>query len=71
LGESMDLFFESFLVSMMRHPQPHLPTITAYGSNNRGTVMIISAMPALWLMFRTSAYYVGAQGLAPLPCTCI
>ena len=45
LGEGVNLFFESFPVGMMCHAQAHLPTITTYGPNDRGTVIIVSAMP--------------------------
>ena len=49
LSEGVNVFFEGFLVGMMHHAQPHLPTITAYGSHHRGAVIIISAMPPLFI----------------------
>ncbi len=49
LSEGVNVFFEGFLVGMMHHAQPHLPAITAYGPHDRGAVIIVSAMPPLFI----------------------
>jgi hypothetical protein len=49
LSEGMNVFFESFPVGMMHHTQPHLSTITTYGPNDRGAVIIVSAMTRLFI----------------------
>ena len=49
LGEGVNLFFEGCLVGMLDHSQPHLPTFTAYGPHDRGPVIIVTAMPPLFI----------------------
>ena len=49
LGEGVNVFFEGCLVGMLDHSQPHLPTFTAYGPHDRGPVIIVGAMTALFI----------------------
>lgn len=49
LSEGVDVIFQSFLVGMMHHSQAYLSTVTAYGTDNRGTVIIVGAMPPLFV----------------------
>ena len=48
-GEGMDVMFESFLVSVVNHPQTNLTTLTPYRSHNWRTIIVISAMAALFV----------------------
>jgi len=49
LGEAVDVFFQGLLVGVMNQPQPHLPTFAANRAHNRGSVIIVSAMTALFI----------------------
>jgi hypothetical protein len=49
LGEGVNVFFQSFSVGMMDYSQPHLPAITAYSPNDRGAVIIVSAVSTLFI----------------------
>ena len=48
-GEGMDVMFESFLVSVVNHSQTDLTTLTPYRSHNWRTIIVISAMAALFV----------------------
>ena len=49
LSEGVNVFFQGFLVGMMHYSQPYLSTVTAYGANDRGPVIIVGAMPPLFI----------------------
>ena len=49
LSEGVDVVFQGLLVGMMHYSQAYLSTVTAYGANDRGAVIIVSAMPLLFI----------------------
>ena len=49
LSEGVNVSFEGCLVGMMHHSQPDLPTITTYGPHDRGAVIIVGAVPPLFI----------------------
>jgi len=49
LSERVNVIFEGDLVGMMDHSQPHLPAITAYGPHDRRAVIVVRAMPSLFI----------------------
>ncbi len=55
-SEGMDVADQSLFVGMVDHPQTDLPALTSNGANNRGSVMVIGAVPTSFV--RSSARWI-------------